>query len=113
MRDNSCINCETTTNLNDYWPDDRDRSVLMCDDCMEEQRRVERLANEMAALPSCDYRAMIIDRAETVQQLVNQLRSHDQSCSCAAKRPVQSEGLVPATAGVACGEGDALFRFRA
>jgi hypothetical protein len=80
---NKCFNCETTENLNDYWPDDQPKAVLLCEDCMAEQQRIERLANDLAKLPSCDYRLMLMDKAETVQQLVNVLRAHDMT-SCAS-----------------------------
>lgn len=85
---NSCLNCNATSNLNDYWPDDQPKAVLLCDDCMEAQQRLEKQADELAALPSCECRQMLIDHAETVQQLVNSLRSHDQQ-GCMLCRPVE------------------------
>lgn len=57
-----------------------------CDDCMAEEARLEAEGGALALLPSCDERQRIIDRAESVAQLVNQLRAHDQTgCpDCAA-----------------------------
>lgn len=107
----TCFNCNTTpalTDLNDYWPDDQPKAVRLCDDCMEEQQRVEAEANQLAALPSCEYRQMIIDCSETVQQLVNALRAHDQqqcfACS-STRKTVQSDRLYVSPAAVCCEQG--------
>lgn len=63
---------------------------------------------QLAALPSCDYRLMIIDRSETVQQLVNALRAHDQAqciaCS-STRKTVQSDRMYINPAAVCCEQG--------
>jgi hypothetical protein len=108
---NTCFNCKTTpalADLNDYWPDDQPKPIRLCDDCMKEQQRVEAEADQLAALPSCDFRQMLIDRAETVGQLVNLLKAHDQAeCfSCASTRKaVQSDRLYLNPAAVCCEQG--------
>ncbi len=53
---NCCFNCQTIpalADLNDYWPDDQPKPVLLCDDCLKEQQRVEKLADELAAPGWC------------------------------------------------------------
>ncbi len=101
----ACQNCKATSDLYDYWPDDQPKSVLLCNDCCEAQAAVEAEANTLAALPSCDYRAMLIDRAETVQQLVNVLKAHDQAACIACsstRKTVQSDRLYVNPAAVCC-----------
>jgi hypothetical protein len=75
---NSCFNCETK---NDWYlmseVEVDGQTVTVCDDCREEMERIDSEADRLTALPSCDYRAMIIDRAQTSRQLVNELRAHD------------------------------------
>jgi hypothetical protein len=60
----------------------------LCEDCAEEVRRLEKLADELTAMPGCEERQAIVARAETTAGLVNRLRAHDRSpCSdCAALR---------------------------
>jgi hypothetical protein len=100
-----CKNCGATTNLTDFWPDDQPKPVTLCEDCCEAQAAVEAEADRLSALPSCDYRLMIIDRSETVQQLVNALRAHDMTpCfACASTRKtVQTDRLYVNPAAVCC-----------
>lgn len=81
-----CINCGSTENLMDIWPDDSDKSVRACYDCCEEIRRVEAIADQLAALPSCDVRQAIIDNTDTTRIMVNALTAHDQACGCAKRK---------------------------
>jgi len=79
----ACINCGATrasgADLSEFWPDDQPKPIVLCDDCAAEVRRIERYADELAKLPSCDVRAKIIDDATTTRGLVHALTAHDQS----------------------------------
>ena len=88
MPTRACENCGTTEGtIEQIWTDDG-RKPLLCDDCAGEVRRLEKLADELAALPSCDLRQQIIDTAESTGELVNRLRGHDlaqcAACACCA-----------------------------
>jgi hypothetical protein len=68
--------------------------ILLCDECAEEERRVENETNELANLPGCPDRQRLIDDAQSTRKLLFALRAHDVSgCAhCAAiRKPVQSE----------------------
>jgi hypothetical protein len=79
-----CFNCHQKSGITEMFTADG-REVFACDDCGDEQRRIEKQADELAKLPSCAVRNNIIDNAPTTQQLVNQLRAHDQAaCSACA-----------------------------
>jgi hypothetical protein len=97
MNNNCCANCNTHHDwylLSEYQTPTGE-TLLLCDECREEEERIERLADQMAALPSCDYRAMIIDREQSTRVLVNALRAHDMSCSCSLRKPITAELLAP------------------
>jgi DNA-directed RNA polymerase subunit M/transcription elongation factor TFIIS len=89
-----CSNCEANERdgfyITEAWGDDG-KNVLLCDDCREEQERVEKQADELVKLPSCEARQRIIDEATTTGGLVNALRAHDMHCPvCGGKRkPVE------------------------
>lgn len=81
----ACANCGQTGDFSEVWTDDG-RRLELCDDCAAEERRMERLADQLAALPSCETRQRIIESAATTAGLVNALRAHDlarcASCCC-------------------------------
>jgi hypothetical protein len=73
-----CENCGTTRGfIDECWTDDG-RKPMLCEDCTSEVRRMEVLADELAAKPSCEARQALIDKAQSTEQLVNVLRGHDQ-----------------------------------
>jgi hypothetical protein len=73
----ACENCGTTRGfINEIWTDDG-RMPLLCEDCAAEVRRLEMLADELAARPGCEERAALVDSCEGTWQLVNALRAHD------------------------------------
>ena len=83
-----CENCGATEGfIERIWTDDGAKPLL-CEDCAEEVRRLEKLADEWAMLPSCQEREQILDTAETTAGLVNRLRAHDmaQCAACASAR---------------------------
>lgn len=85
-----CANCHGTPaegySLSIVHTDDGER-LLLCDDCAQENSRMEKLADSLAALPSCEYRQSIIDAGLTVRQMVNALRAHDFLCvACGSTR---------------------------
>ena len=83
-----CENCGTTEGfIERIWTDDGTKPWL-CEDCAGEVRRLEKLADELAAAPSCQEREQILDTAETTAELVNRLRAHDmaQCAYCASAR---------------------------
>lgn len=88
---NSCYNCRAKSSdgtwLNDYTTPEGLR-FQACDDCIAEAHRVEQEACELADRPGCDERLQLIDKAQTVNILVNRLKAHDQAgCpACAAVR---------------------------
>ena len=88
---NECYNCRCTQlELLEFWPEDEDRPVFACDDCAAEQRRIEKLADELAAMPSCEEREAIFNlMGLTVQRLVHLLQIHDLKCDC-TKMPQQT-----------------------
>ena len=84
----ACENCGMTEGtIEQIWTDDG-RKPRLCEDCAAEVRRLEKLADELAALPSCEARQEIIDTAESTGGLVNRLRAHDMAqcaaCACCA-----------------------------
>lgn len=97
-----CQNCGTTEGfIERIWTDDGTKPWL-CEDCAEEVRRLEKLADELAAAPSCQERERILDTAETTAELVNRLRAHDmaQCAACASARAsvaVSGEGANSAS----------------
>jgi hypothetical protein len=100
-----CENCQTTSGCIETVFTDDGRKPLLCEDCADELRRVERLADELAAKPSCEFRQAIIDRAETTEGLVNALRAHDlvQCIACASTaRTVADDRLLVNLAAVCC-----------
>jgi hypothetical protein len=81
-----CQNCGTRHDwylLHEYQTDDG-RTLNLCHDCCTEFARIEKLAIELAEMPSCEARQSIIDRAETTEILVNGLSAHDLRCACAS-----------------------------
>jgi hypothetical protein len=83
-----CQNCGTTCGyIERIWTDEGTKPLL-CEDCAEEVRRLERLADELASAPCCEQRQQILDTAETTAELVNRLRAHDmaQCGACALAR---------------------------
>ena len=83
-----CQNCGTTDGyLDRIWTDDGTKPLL-CEDCAEEVRRLEKLADELASAPCCEQRQQILDTAETTAELGNRLRGHDmaQCAACASAR---------------------------
>jgi hypothetical protein len=74
-------------------------NLLLCDDCITEQKKVETAADELAVLPSCEARQRIVERPnKTVQQLVNALLAHDLGCAeCASTRKAAQEDRTSVT----------------
>jgi protein-arginine kinase activator protein McsA len=97
-----CTNCKTTQGLiethitNEGW-------VYLCDDCAAEDQRMEVLAEQLAASPSCEARQRLMDTAETTGDLVNRLRAHDQTaCNmCSFLKE----------AGITAGQAQAFYRW--
>lgn len=93
----ACENCGTTGGyIVEIWTDDGTRPLL-CEDCAEEVRRLEQLADALAMIPGCEERHRIVERAETTAGLVNRLRGHDLlPCGACAelrrKMTIASEG---------------------
>jgi hypothetical protein len=85
--ENRCENCGATEGIiEQIWTDDGTKPLL-CEDYAEEVRRLEKLADEWAMLPSCQEREQILDTAETTAGLVNRLRAHDMAeCAACAKK---------------------------
>ena len=84
----ACQNCGTTGGyIEEIWTDDGGKPLL-CEDCAGEVRRLEKLADELAAAPSCQQRQQILDTVETTTELVNRLRAHDMvpCVACASAR---------------------------
>jgi hypothetical protein len=97
----ACQNCSATDgDITQIWTDDGTRPWL-CDDCAQEVRRLERAADELASVPSCELRQQILDTLETTAQLVNRLRAHDMS-QCAG---CASLLVLPAIAETGSGHG--------
>ncbi len=93
--------------LFDFSTDDG-HNLRMCNECCAEERRIELRADELAALPSCDRRAMLIDLADTTRGLVNTLQAHDVSCAaCASTRKTVAEDRMHVAPGAVCCEGQA------
>src|SRR5580658_8937573 len=63
-------------------------TARLCEDCAEEVRHLEEVADELTAMGGCEERQAMVDRAETTGGLVNRLRAHDMSpCNaCTARR---------------------------
>jgi len=78
---NCCFNCNAKDSIENPVESHliEGKWLPLCDECYGEELRIESEADRLSALPSCDRRAMIIDRAETTRQLVNELRAHDLS----------------------------------
>ena len=84
----ACHHCGTTRGyIEEIWTDDGGKPLL-CEDCAGAVRRLEKLADDLAAAPSCPQREQILDTAETTAVLVNQLRAHDLAhcAACASLR---------------------------
>ena len=84
----ACQNCGTIGGyIDEIWTDDGGKPLL-CEDCAGEVRRLEKLADELAAAPSCPQRQQIQDTVETTTELVNRLRAHDMvpCVACASAR---------------------------
>ena len=84
----ACRHCGTTCGyIEEIWTDDGGKPLL-CEDCAGEVRRLEKLADELAAAPSCPQRQQIQDTVETTTELVNRLRAHDMvpCVACASAR---------------------------
>ena len=84
----ACHHCGTTGGyIEEIWTDDGGKPLL-CEDCAGEVRRLEKLADELAAAPSCQQRQQILDTVETTTELVNRLRAHDMTpcIACASAR---------------------------
>jgi hypothetical protein len=78
-----CENCGTTRGTVERIHTDDGRKPLLCEDCAEEVRRLEKLADRLAVLPGCEARERIIDTCQTTEELVNRLQAHDMA-QCAA-----------------------------
>jgi hypothetical protein len=88
---NVCEGCGTSSgNIEAIWTDDGNQPVL-CEDCGQAVRRLERLADELAAAPCCPDRQRIVDTAETTADLVSRFQAHDLS-ECEACARVAAEG---------------------
>jgi hypothetical protein len=82
----SCQNCNTTRGPIDTISTDDGETLRLCEDCCEETRRIEALADQLAGMPSCEIRQQLIEMAETVRGMVHGLRAHDMACSCSTVR---------------------------
>jgi hypothetical protein len=95
---NVCQNCGATHGyIEEIWTDDG-RKPLLCEDCAEEVRRMEKRADELAAALGCPERQQILDTVDTTVGLVNRLRAHDmaQCAACASARAsVATECQIP------------------
>jgi hypothetical protein len=94
----ACHHCGTTCGyIEEIWTDDGGKPLL-CEDCAGEVGRLEKLADELAAAPSCPEREQILDTAETTTELVNRLRAHDRmpcvACASARTSAAIGEGIV-------------------
>lgn len=90
-----CENCNSTGFYDAILTDDG-QQLLLCDDCIGEQRRIEAQASALAIRPVvCEEREQIVNHASSVGELLNRLRGHDVVCSqCGSgKRTVQSDRL--------------------
>lgn len=67
--------------------------LFVCDDCAEEQQRVEEAAAAMAAADRpCAVRRHIIATAQTPNQLLNRLRAHEMAaCAICGRRDPETE----------------------
>jgi hypothetical protein len=103
----ACENCGVTGGyLDQIWTDDGTKPRL-CEDCAGEVRRLEKQADELALVPSCEQRQQILDTAETAAALVNRLRAHDMSqcAACAAMRARVAAATENESAKSVCGSG--------
>jgi hypothetical protein len=85
---NACQNCGNTRGyIDEIWTDDGEKRRL-CEECAEEVRRQEKLADELASLPCCEERQKILDTSDTTAELVNRLQGHDlaRCAGCASAR---------------------------
>jgi hypothetical protein len=57
--------------VEEIWTDDGGKPPL-CEDCAGEVRRLEKLADELAAAPSCQERQQILDTVETTTSCQSQ-----------------------------------------
>jgi len=101
-----CENCGTTGSFDSILTDDGEQ-LLLCDDCIDEQRRLEAQACELAAKPGCELRGRIVQHAASVGQLVNGLRAHDMQCAACGcpKRTVENDRLWLNAPDAVCCEG--------
>ena len=75
-----CENCGSTQVLpNRIWTDDG-RKLRLCEECAETERRMEALAHQLAAKPSCEERERILDDCQFTSEVVNRLTAHDMAC---------------------------------
>lgn len=84
-----CVNCHSTSNLVEIWPDDESHEILLCEECAAETRLLEAKACELVAKGGCEARQAIVDSSASTGQLVNRLTYHDMACM--ACRPVLQE----------------------
>jgi hypothetical protein len=105
---NACQNCGVTHGyLAEVWTDDGTKPLL-CDDCAQEVRRLEKLADELAAASGCQDRQQILDTAETTAELVNRLRAHDMAdcMGCASARVSVAADEQPVNSTPICRQGE-------
>ena len=84
----ACVNCDTTNGPIETYMTYDGEQLPLCPGCCEAEAYTERLADQLAALPSCDVRQGLIDAAETTRGMVNALTAHDQACGCAKPKPI-------------------------
>jgi protein-arginine kinase activator protein McsA len=99
---NVCENCGTSRgHIEQIWTDDGTKPLL-CEDCAEEVRRIEQLADELAKAPSCPERQQILDTAETTAGLMNRLQAHDIAQCAACGASLSSAALGPGREATLC-----------
>ena len=83
-----CTNCGTTDCFDTHMIDGA--WIALCDDCHAEELRIEAEAERLAVKRGCDWRELIIDRAQSSREVVNKLVAHDQNCACTVRKPMKA-----------------------
>lgn len=88
----TCTNCDTTDCFDTHMVDGA--WTPLCDDCYAEELRIEAEAERLAVKRGCDWRELIIDRAQSAREVVNKLTAHDQTCNCTVRKPMTTAAAV-------------------
>lgn len=95
-----CANCGRTDQiLSDVITCDG-RSELLCDECVEEDRKLE--AEAIALVDTgllCEEREQLIEKAQSTTELVNRVKYHDMTCAaCSSVRKPAESAVQPVSA---------------